>query len=186
MKNLLPLLVLIISLFFIGNSKAEEGIISPITIIKEFKEMTGLDTGEVKFYFRKSLKKYDETGNAIGICQTSYNPVTDKTLKKVVFNKTWWYDKTKTNDQRRVVALHEIGHCVLYIGHKDGEETLFSGDYKVIEGCPTSLMRSHAWSSKEAARCFTQFKQLYIKRMLNQVLEELERLKNKLNTSQRE
>ena len=173
LRNTITILLLTAATSFVGNAKAGEKIITPLQAVKEFKKLTGLKTTGVKFYFSKSLKKYDKgTGRAIGVCQTTYHSDGDIKSLKIVFNKTWWMNKRKSNNQRIVVAWHEVAHCILRLDHKEGKETLFSDDYETVEECPSSIMSAVTWSKDEANRCLQPFKQLYIDRLFDQVREE--------------
>lgn len=64
-----------------------------------------------------SLTSYGSS--VIGLCETSSG------LRRVTFSTTFWNSVSET--QRELLAHHELGHCVLYRGHRTA--VLSSGNY---------------------------------------------------------
>ena len=64
-----------------------------------------------------SLDSYGSS--VIGLCETSSN------LRRVTFDPDFWNSVSET--QRELLAHHELGHCVLYRGHRTA--VLSSGNY---------------------------------------------------------
>jgi hypothetical protein len=60
--------------------------------------------------------------SVIGLCQTSGS------LRRVTFDPDFWNSVSET--QRELLAHHELGHCVLYRGHRTAK--LSSGAYASI------------------------------------------------------
>jgi len=65
----------------------------------------------------QSLDSYGSS--VIGLCETSSN------LRRVTFDPDFWNNVSET--QRELLAHHELGHCVLYRGHRTA--VLSSGIY---------------------------------------------------------
>jgi hypothetical protein len=64
-----------------------------------------------------SLDSYG--ASVIGLCETSSG------LRRVTFDPDFWNNVSET--QRELLAHHELGHCVLYRGHRTA--VLTSGNY---------------------------------------------------------
>lgn len=67
-----------------------------------------------------SLDSYGSS--TIGLCETGSN------RRRVTFDPDFWNSVSET--QRELLAHHELGHCVLYRGHRS--ETLSTGKYASI------------------------------------------------------
>ncbi len=67
-----------------------------------------------------SLDSYGSS--VIGLCETSSN------LRRITFDPDFWYSVSET--QREILAHHELGHCVLFRGHRTS--VLSSGIYASI------------------------------------------------------
>ena len=66
------------------------------------------------------LASLDSYGSSvIGLCETSSN------LRRVTFDPDFWNSVSET--QRELLVHHELGHCVLYRGHRTA--VLSSGNY---------------------------------------------------------
>lgn len=69
------------------------------------------------------IASLDSRGSSvIGLCETGYGK------RRVTFDPDFWNSVSET--QRELLAHHELGHCVLYRGHRSS--TLSSGAYASI------------------------------------------------------
>lgn len=80
-----------------------------------------------------SLDSYGSS--VIGLCETSSN------LRRVTFDPDFWYSVSET--QREILAHHELGHCVLFRGHRTS--ILSSGIYASI--MYPQIMKSSTYTS---------------------------------------
>ncbi len=85
------------------------------------------------------LASLDSYGSStIGLCETSGN------MRRVTFDPDFWNSVSET--QRVLVSHHELGHCVLYRGHRT--TTLSTGAYASIM-YPT-IMSSSTFTKNQA------------------------------------
>lgn len=62
---------------------------------------------------------------------------------KVVLSKLYWDSWIDENDlSKRLLVFHELGHCLLFRAHKDGEKQILNPDTKTMVRAPLSIMNT--------------------------------------------
>lgn len=97
--------------------------------------------------------KATERGHA-GVCIKWTNG-----YREININKIYWDSINEL--QREQLIYHELGHCVLDLGHVDNHFWSF------IWRCPVSIMRSWAFSSREVDKCYDREYNYYMNELFN-------------------
>lgn len=89
----------------------------------EFSHMTGLDTSHIDIRFADLKQENGSLERTAGICYYK--------SRRILVDKVTW--QTLTDNRRRWLMYHELGHCVNYADHIDGLDE---------NQCPKSIMAS--------------------------------------------
>ena len=107
--------------YYIGPAEVEKYVLKFINdaSLQGINVIPDMDSPKLEIRIA-SLDSYGSS--TIGLCETGSN------RRRVTFDPDFWNSVSET--QKELLAHHELGHCVLYRGHRS--ETLSTGKYASI------------------------------------------------------
>jgi hypothetical protein len=112
-----------------------------------FEQNTGTSAAGVSVQFADTSGTANPLGETVGECtiyKDGYGNITNRVIQ---IDPSYW--ATIDESQQEQVVAHELGHCVLFLGHTPGD--ISGGD---MDGCPISIMNPYSFSDSWIW-CFT-------------------------------
>lgn len=152
--------LLILSLFCVGCGEVKDFINEPFTQedprqfrsvhpdLEEFYSSFHEETGVSPWHVSSGFAKLED--DKVAIC-TKWGGK----YPQITFNTTYW--PSFNYDRRHQTMMHEFGHCVLNLDHRDDWDN----------GCPTSVMNTYIFSPFHISYCYLPRFDYYINELLN-------------------